>query len=487
LLTVGLAIRCVALTQPLLDAHLLRQCQTAAATKSLMQEPGFNLSSKIPWLGDLDAHYVLELPLYNYLVLGANALLHDLDLSGKVTSILLWAGAFLCLQFIWRRMLRGPEIFWANLLFVFAPLSVFYGQAFMPEMLIQFLALGFILSILRYRESPSLGCWIICAGIGLLMLLVKFPETAHLYLLLAVALIRMEKWRACLRPRYLVPAAVTVVALKMWSAFIDRINMPYLPEWTSDAGLRAFIGPLTSRFHFTPWLTLFLYVAVFVFAGPSLLGAAFGLSIMAQERKRDLLGLWLVSLAAFYLVWFGNAATGQSYYNLPALAPACALFGIGLASLLKNSGTTVRVACALALLIPAMPLYYYLFEQDRQLTDAANWTRTNTQPNDIILFRPNHRWDLIDYPYDPILAYYSDRRTFLWTRFTPEPVRQRALERSRCVVVTHPAESASRWQDLVARIHPRAWQPEPIDWIEANGFRLKTNLPGFSVYERAAR
>jgi hypothetical protein len=484
----AIAIRCVALGHPLLDAHLLRQCQTAAATKSLMEEPGFHLSAKIPWLGDIDAHYVQEFPLYNYLVIGANALLHDVDLSGKATSILLWAASFVCLQFIWRRILRGEETFWANLLFVLAPLNIFYGQAFMPEMLIQFLAFAFILSILCYRENPSLGRWTMCTSAGLLALLVKLPETAHLYLIFGLVLIRDEGWRAAIRPRYLIAAAGTIIAVKLWGNFMDNVNRVYLPEWTSISNLRGFIGPLTMRLDFSRWLMIFLYLSAFVFAGLPLLGAAYGLSIFARECNRGLFGLWLLSLAAFYLLWFGNGPTMQSYYNLPSVGPGCALFGIGVAALLKTRHPALATLCTIVLLLSTAPVCYYLFRQDRQLLGAATWTRLNTQPNDIILFRPNHRWDLADYPYDAVLAYYADRRTFVWTRYMGEPIRERALQRSRYAVVTLPESGvAEPISDLLARVRGRMWQPEPLDWIKQTGFTLRTDEPAFRVYERAAQ
>src|SRR2546428_10163432 len=156
-LFVGIALRCVAINQPLVDAHLLRQCITAAATESLIDEHGFNLSSSIPWVGDIDERYVQELPLYNYLVIRVHRVIGNLDMSGKIVSILLWAAAFFCLQFIWRRLLDREQTFWANLLFVIAPLSVFYGQAFMPEMLVQLLAFAFILLAIRYDEAPTVS------------------------------------------------------------------------------------------------------------------------------------------------------------------------------------------------------------------------------------------------------------------------------------------------------------------------------------------
>ena len=45
-LLMGIALRCVAINQPLVDAHVIRQCQTAAATQSLINQPGFNVSSR---------------------------------------------------------------------------------------------------------------------------------------------------------------------------------------------------------------------------------------------------------------------------------------------------------------------------------------------------------------------------------------------------------------------------------------------------------
>ena len=335
LLIIGVALRCVALNQPLVDAHLIRQCQTAAATKGLIETPGFHLSSKIPWLGDLDAHYILELPVYNYLVMGVWWLTGNLDLSGKVTTILLWATSLVCLQFIWRRLLDPQSTFWANLLFVVAPLSVFYGQAFMPEMLVQALAFVFVLLVLRYEENPSLARWSLCAGVGLVGLLVKLPEIGHLYLILAVLVVWRDGWKGLVRPRYLLAAAATIVALKAWGNYVDSIYAAYLPEWTSKENLKLFIGGWESRFHLKPWVMAFLYVGAFIVPGPAALATLYGMSVLRQKNAQKILGPWLLALLCYYLLWFGSGPNSQSYYNLPALAPLCALFGIGMASLLE--------------------------------------------------------------------------------------------------------------------------------------------------------
>ncbi len=490
LLLAGLALRCVALNQPLVDAHLIRQCQTAAATRSLFTEPGLPLSATIPWQGDLGTHYILELPLYNYLVLGLHRLTGHLDLSGKLASVLLWAVSFFCLQSIWRRMLDARQTLWANVMFVIAPLGVFYGQAFMPEMLVQALAFGLILTALRYRESPTLGRWAAVVAIGLTALLVKLPEVSHLYLIIAVLSFGLAGWRGLLAPRYLIAAVLTAAAVKAWGSYADSVNIMDLPEWTSKHVLPGFIGTLGSRLDPKPWAMVALYIGGFIVPGPAAAGVAYGFWIFTRESRERLLGLWLLSVAGYYLVWFGNGGTSQSYYNLPALAPLCALFGIGVSALLASEKIarwprTAVAAVILATVLPAVPVLRYLFAQDHQILAAAAWLRTHTQPGDVVLFRPNHRWDMVEYHSNPIMAYYSERPTFVWTRLTPEPHRRAALERARYAVVTLPAPLPGGLAGKLSQLRGiSAPEAQPLDWLAAGDFELLTQEAGFAIYQR---
>jgi len=490
-LVIGIALRCVALNQPLVDAHLLRQCQTAAVTRNLLEQSGFHLSAQAPWLGDLDKRFVLEPPVYNYLVIAVYHLVGNLDVAGKVTTILLWLSSFLCLQGIWRRLLNRQQTLWANLLFVISPLEMFYGQAFMPEMLVQFLAFGFLLLLIRYQESPRLGRWIWCAAVGLFALLIKLPETAHLYVILLVLLMWREGWKAILRPRYVVAAVLTVAGLKGWAIYRDGVNQDISDAFISTNSLGLFIGSLTDRFHLKPWVMIFLYVGAFAIPGPAALAAVHGLWIFVQREREKIFGAWLLSIAVFYLVWFGNnGAPGQAYYNLPVVAPVCGLFGIGLSALLSRDRVLLwrRTAIATALIltvVPAIPVWQYLLKPDRQILAAAIWTGQWTKPNDVILFRPNHRWDMIDYDINAVFPYYSDRPTFVWTAMTAQKYRKLALERAAYAVVTLPQPPATgllgainRWRGAYGR------QPERMDWLENYGFQVSARENGFLVYAR---
>src|SRR4029077_8393982 len=141
----------------------------------------------------------------------------------------------------------------------------------------------------------------------------------------------------------------------------------------------------------------------FIASGPAALIIGYGLLIFLRRQREKILGFWLLSLVVFYLLWFGFAATNQSYYNLPALAPLCALFGIGMRELFSSQyfirwGRAATIGGAVMVILAATPVWQYLFRQDRQIFAAASWVRGNTQPGDVILFRPNHRNEMIDYP-----------------------------------------------------------------------------------------
>jgi hypothetical protein len=198
----------------------------------------------------------------------------------------------------------------------------------------------------------------------------------------------------------------------------------------------------------------------------------------------------LFSLAVFYLLWFGNTAPGQNYYNLPALAPLCALCGIG-ANAVLGWNKIVRwrlsasIVTAAVVLISAAPALIYLFEQDRTILKAARWTRTHTESNETILFRPNHRWDMIDYPFNAVLAYYSDRQTFVWTRFTPDQYRQAALQRASYAIVTLPQAPAGGILGAVNRFrHAYDRQPGSVEWLESADFEKVATEESFVAYRK---
>lgn len=490
LLLLGVVIRSATLTQPLLDAHLLRQCQSAEGTLSLMHTPGLGLSFAIPWAGDFQERYAQEFPLYNYLVIAAQTLVGNLSMSGRLTSVALWATSFLLLQFIWRRVLSPDAAAWANLLFVTAPLSVWAGQAFMPEMLIQLLAFAFVLLVIRDDEKPGVARFAAWAAVGLVALLIKLPEISHLYLLPTLLIFWREGWRGWLRPRYFVGGAITVGCLLLWARHLDATNVSPLTFGDSSQAVRGFIGPLAHRLEWRRWLLVACYLGAFICPGPAALAVVAGLRPVFREQPHRLLAAWLISIPIFMLVWFENGPAAQSYYSLPVLAPLCALFGLGMKELSQwqPARNHPRVAITLATFVTlagAVPFWLYLLKIDRTVLAAANWTRTHTESAAVILFRPNHRADMQGYVPNVTLGYHAERRTFVWFPDLPEPYRSAAFERSQYAVITQPQPfpggMLGRIQRMRGMVPP---QPQADDWLTARGFTRIAEDPAFIAYRR---
>ena len=147
-LGLGIALRLTLIGQPPVeDNSWIRQTQTADAIQSWISQGHPSWDAGVSWRGDTGARLALELPFYNLLVYLGAWLGIPLNLAGRLASAVLWALGFLLLQEIWRRWLDVRETFWANLLFVLSPASIAFGQAIMPEMLVQLLGLGLILVV----------------------------------------------------------------------------------------------------------------------------------------------------------------------------------------------------------------------------------------------------------------------------------------------------------------------------------------------------
>lgn len=488
-------MRCVALNQPLIDAHFIRQCQTADAVRSLVDAPGWELSARVSWLGDTGGRLVQELPLYNFLVALLHTVLGNLDASGKVVSILLWAGSFVCLQSIWRRLLTVRQTEWANFLFVFSPLSIFYGQAFMPEMLIRLCEFAFLASLLAYREKERLSLFLLCAVSGAIGMLVKTPEFSHLYIAAGLILFEKEGWQALRRPRYWVALIVTAACVKGWVAFVDVTNAQSFPEWTATAASREFLGSWRERFSLHPYLKYAGYLAALACTPGGLLLALFGgWRVALRAREHQVLVAWGLSLTAFYAFWGPRTAGEHNYYHLPALGLACALFGVGADRLCALAAQRrglwpSRVALAAittAVLATSVAGTIYLFRQDRTVFAAAIWVKEHVPKEELVLFKLNHREEL-DYIHLPTFSYYAQRDAWVYSRAMTAERRVRALQTSKWAVVTRPRADDGTLGRLrrFLRGGEKPVEPQDMSWLERDaGFVRYLETAEFTVYKK---
>ncbi len=462
LLLIGIAIRLPSLVSPIAEGH--RNAQTATLTAGMVENDQLRLDPIAPWRGDLDARVAMELPVYNLTTLAVDALPGlTLDMAGRVTSLVFWFLSFIALQALWRRTLPPKAAFWANLLFIFAPMNWYLSTAFMPESLLQLLAIGFMVFVLDYARKSTWGAFAGLFITGLLGLLVKFPGFVHLGLFAGLVLIDRQGWKSLFRPILLSAGLVIALCLLAWGEYVKAMNQPHFSDWAGWENIVEFIRPEASRLSPSYWLPLVGYNVAFITAIASVPFVAIGMwgfctRIRRSFRSRVWVYLFL-SLLLSWLVW-GKGAPAQNYYNLPNLVFFCAAFGSGISAVrgyLASQAWTLRLyrwsSATLAASIALLGLagHQYLSRPDRATIAVAEWVSANLPPYVMVAYQPRHAPVVMDYSHQPLLSHLTGRRTWVLVRKTPDTELEQAFANSSCFIVTHPDESKNLLETLRQR------------------------------------
>ena len=468
LLLLGISLRLILVGQPPVeDNSWIRQTQTADAIAGWVEESPLALSARASWRGDLNARILQELPLYNLMVWALAKLQVPLDVAGRLVSMLLWVAGFLLLQRLWIRWLDEAGTFWANFLFVFSPLSVAFGQAIMPEMLVQILVIGMVLLAVRYRERPRAGIWWAMVGLGLVGCLLKLPEVSHIYLLFAVALGWPQGWKGLFAPRVLLGGLLTLAGLSLWGALTNQMNGEWFSEWNSSSNLKSFLGDLDGRLSLRNW-TKFVFYQFLLLASPVVwLAIARGWEdIKASLGKNRWMLAWWVGLGGFVLLWGGPTCMNHAYYNLPFLIPVCWAFGKAMDCDFWQSRPAARKWVGGVILAVTLPMTAYLLRPDSILAETTKWMKENINKGDLVIIKANHSVYTREYPQLPGFSYLSGRRTWIWSPYLSDEERARALKTSRWLVETVPSSKTSWWENIRKKIKGHERPAEDISELK---------------------
>jgi len=127
--------------------------------------------------------------------------------------------------------------------------------------------------------------------------------------------------------------------------------------------------------------------------------------------------------------------------------------------------------------------WYYASRPDTVIVAAGRWLYSNTNAEDIILFQPRHHPSAMDYEHQPLLSHVSGRRTWIWTRSTPEEEKERALQTADYLVMTEPPVQPSFFDRLRRKI--KGPPPEPTEALadlHPGRFGLVAMGEGYAVF-----
>ena len=357
----AVAARFVLIDQPYIDNWSWRQSDVAAIARNYSHN-GFHFAyPQIDWAGDQPGYVGTEFPILPFLAAICYKIFGMHEWVGRVQAVLLFAASLPFLFLLVRDLFGAIAAVWALLFYSFAPLNLFAGREFMPD--VPSLSLALIglyffhrwitkseLAAGRVRVAAATGPdWrtrstslFASAALISLSLLIKLPTAVTGAPLLCFC---WQKWRwKFLQQRALwLFAAIALLPSVAWYWHAQRIAQRFYPHHFFGAG-----GIQIENFSWywkiakevaTTSLTPLLFIL-----------ALTGLFLTRSTRGGRFFQWWLAAMLLFIIVvGYGNR---HPWYQLPLVLIAAVLAGAGCAVVAsKISSELAKIALSILLFV----------------------------------------------------------------------------------------------------------------------------------------
>ena len=426
---VAVIIRLIAINQPFVDQWSWRQNDVASIARNYYQH-GFQFAyPQIDWAGNEPGYVGTEFPILPFIAAVCYNFTGIHEWVGRAQAVILFAASlpffFLLVRKAWhglpahdpsaRCRCHGAAT-WATFFYGFAPLNLFAGREFMPDVPSLSLALIGLYFFLRWiddQRSTRLRAATarqasLCAAAVLISLsiLIKLPTAIIGAPLLYLAWLKF-RWNLFRQPSLWLFAAITLLPSLAWYWHAYQIAEKFYPHHFFGAGgirienLSWYwkIATQTSTSTLTPLLF-----------GLAILGMFTARTCSERQsngstRTARLFHVWLAAMILFIVVvGYGNR---HQWYQLP-LVPitaafggmACAALGSKLVSPTARIAWSILLATAFASLsfIYARPFYRPVAGL---LRDAGLELKRTTAAHSLIVAADDG---------DPTILYYAERK-----------------------------------------------------------------------------
>jgi len=394
----AVAVRLFSINQPYIDRWSWRQSDVAAIARNF-DENGFHFAyPQIDWAGRAPGYVGTEFPILPFLAAICYKIAGVHEWIGRSQAVIFFAVSLPFFFLLVREIFGGTAAIWATFFYSFAPLNVFAGRSFMPDVPSLSLALIGLYFFVRWIDDETPMLFLGAAIAISLALLMKLPSAVVGAPLLFLV---WQKWgRNFLRRRALwLFAAATILPSVAWYWHATQIAERFYPHhFFGEGGIRieSFawywnIMRLTATSSLTPILSIMAIIGVF---------------IAPRGRYAGLFHWWLGAMILFIVVvGYGNR---HPWYQLPLVSIAAVLAGVACAFVgSKISASCVATMTFSILLASSFASLAYLYVRPlyrssaAQLRDAGLEFRKSTAPDSLIIAADNG---------DPTIFYYAERK-----------------------------------------------------------------------------
>jgi len=405
--------RLILINQPYVDHWSWRQADVAAIARNF-SEGGFRFAyPQIDWTGDATGYVGTEFPILPFLAAISYKFTGVHEWIGRSQAVIFFAVSLPFFFLLVREVFGSTAAVWATFFFGFAPLNVFTGRSFMPDvpsLSLAIIGLYFFLRWVRDHESVSFFAAAIAIALSLLLKITSIVIAAPILYLECADMSALSKAATYRRtPKLLLFAAIALLPSVIWYWHAYQIARTFYPHHLFGAGgirIETFswywrMARETATSSLTPILSAMALIGLFV--APRLQRC----STAGRPRSgyRGVFHWWLAAMILFFVVvGYGNR---HPWYHLP-LVPITAAFASAACAFLGSKMSSRPVAIALSILLAssfAILSYLYvrpLYESSAgQLRDAGLELNKITAPDALIVAADTG---------DPTIFYYAQRK-----------------------------------------------------------------------------
>jgi 4-amino-4-deoxy-L-arabinose transferase-like glycosyltransferase len=411
----AVAARLILINQPYVDHWSWRQADVAAIARNF-SEGGFHFAyPQIDWVGGSSGYVGTEFPILPFLAAICYKLAGTHEWIGRSQAVLFFAISLPFLFLLVREIFGARTAVWATFFFGFAPLNIFTGRSFMPDvpsLSLAIIGLYFFLRWVRGRESVPFFVAAIAIALSLLLKITSIVIAAPIGYMLVGRLCQtpgVSQKRPTIYRGIAVFAAIVLLPSVLWYWHAYQIAKRFYPYHLFGAGgirIESFswywrIAQETATSSLTPILSAMALIGLFV--APRLQRC----STAGRPRSgyQDVFYWWLAAMILFFVVvGYGNR---HPWYQLP-LVPITAAFAGAACAFFGSKMTSRPVAIILSILLAssfAILSYRYvrpLYESSAsQLRDAGLKLNEITAPDAVIVAADTG---------DPTVFYYAQRK-----------------------------------------------------------------------------
>lgn len=419
ILFVAVAIRCINLTQPLLEGASTRQTENAMIARNFYQDKDSKLDIFYPYLvdrGGKKAYQLVEFPLIPFL----GALMYFLlggvyEFALRATSIFFFICAVIMLNKLAKFFFNEEVALYSVFVFSFSPLNIYLSRAFQYEMAMIFFIMSAIYYYAHWIQSKSAYKLILSAFCFAIAVLLKIPNL-YLIPILFYLIFKEFKRKAYFKLQFYLFFGFVFILAFLWYRHAYNVMTtypnPYSVYYTEgfDYIIRNIKYYLTHKmFYKTNFDNLITYTLTPI--GFAL--GIFGLLLDVDGHKlRNVFYVWLLSVMAFFMLT--PAQSMQGYYQIHLLPIFAIMIGKCI-TVLRRSGFlfdkgmlfnkkinfVALFAAIFFIVLRYSYAYFHVPENFRHVVETGKTIEQLTEKNALVIASIEN---------GPDLVYYCNRR-----------------------------------------------------------------------------